>query len=177
MAYGFYITQRGLEKIAQAANTGGKVVINQYLVGNGGDLEGERDLGITKLNHELYRKSLTDLDSFELSGTKVLIKTVLPDEVPAMTFNEAGYLDTDDELIVYGTFGDITKNPSNPEAPQTVEHRNYIEFTANQIDYITIQTENESLDTLIGQVNDLEKRVKALETTLNGVAEFLEGIS
>ena len=212
MAYGFYITQRGLEKITQASNTDSKVVINQYLVGDGGDLEGEANPAITGLNNELYRKSLTDLDSFEISGSKILIKTVLPDDVPAMTFNEAGYLDTDDELIIYGTFRPITKNASNPEAPQIIEHDNYVEFTANQIDSVTISTGNQAYDSLVeritavendkasktdletlkqtinndisnnltqvsNSVSDLEKRVQTLETTLNGVAEYLERIS
>lgn len=167
--YGFYITDNGVEKLSSAFTAGDKVALTHYAVGDGGDKEGERDNAITQLNNETYRKPFDENDSFDIKDTKLLIKVVLPNDTPELTFNEVGYFDSEGTLIVYGVMGDVVKKQGDETSPQILEHDNYIEFTRNQIDTITVVTGNEALDSLIDRVSTVERTLgdKADRSELN----------
>lgn len=196
MAYGFYVTARGLEKIRAAMQDGGKVAINQYAVGDGADIAGERIEGITALNNELWRKTLDERDTFEAEGSRLTVKTVIPETAPSMVFNEVGYFDEEDDLIIYGTMGDTVKGESTETAPQILEHDNVLEFSGNEIEYVKISIGNEVLADLMDRVrlveenkadksqidelaetvqNDVEQKIQQIEINIEGLETDISG--
>ena len=194
--YGFYITQKGTEKIATAIELGDRVDINTCAVGDGGDVEAERDYNITALKNETYRKTLDNGDNYSLAPDNedvIMITTIIPDDAGELTINEVGYFDIEDDLIIYGVTKDkVHKNAGEGGQQYVVELVNFVEITNNQIEGLYVDLGAESIKLINGRLDELEpkvesleesineyhpaldERVSVLETDLEGMAEFLE---
>lgn len=247
--YGFYITQAGIDKFTEALSKDTKVIINTCAVGDGATDNQAKDLTLTALKNEVYRKTLDGDDHYgvlENNPGKYYIEVLIPEEAGEITVNEAGFFDTDGTLLVYGTMKPVSKPENYEGGNYLLDLTNFIEFSNEQIQTLevdlgrdSIQALNERFDSVEVQVNnidekvdgfdsrvenvessvatansgisdlndsvdtlnseitrlegeiqtglngkataqsvkDLEARVLALETTLAGVAEFLEGIA
>lgn len=191
---GFYVTDSGRDKIANAVQSGTRVAITKCALGDSGDKTGEIDYAKTALTNQVYSKTLDNTDSYTVKGNKVLVKVTVPDSAGELTFNEVGFLDDTDTLIIYGVTGTVHKLPGGDDSPQVVELENYIQLDQKQLDHVeiasgdfgeTIDNLSELVENLNGRVSTLEggeetnlaKRVSALETTLAGMNELLEGIA
>lgn len=189
---GFYVTDTGCDKIANAVKTGTTVNITQCALGDSGDREGEIDYSKTSLTNQVYSKTLDSTDSYTVEGNKICVKVLIPDNSDELTFNEVGFLDDTGTLIIYGVTGTVHKLPGGSDSPQVIELENYIQLDQKQLDHIVISsgdfgeeisTLSELVENLNGRVKtiegreDLTARVKALEDTLQGMNELLESIA
>lgn len=163
--YGFFVTDIGRDRIAQTFDTGSKITINQFALGDAGDPMADYEYGIESLHNQVYSKPLGNLDSYSVKGNKLMIKAVIPETAGEITFNEVGFLDDTGVLIIYGVIGTVHKLAGTDEAPQVVELENYIQLDQAQLDHVVIAVDDYSvrLDTIEALAENINDRVKTLE--------------
>lgn len=105
MAEGFYVTNKGLTEITKAIESDTKVEIKKARFGSGATLGDEWDYDITSLKNSRYEKDLDPLtDTYDVNpdDPKSLKINVIVPVGQALTINEIGFFDRNDNLILYG---------------------------------------------------------------------------
>lgn len=189
---GFYVTDTGRDKIANAVKTETVVNITQCALGDSGDRTGDIDYAKSSVTNQVYTKTLDGTDSYSVKGNKLMISVTVPDSAGELSFNEIGFLDDTGALIIYGVTGTVHKLPGGDDSPQVIELVNYVQLDQKQLDHVTIAVGDYDLrmDTIEGLIQNLDgrvtvleggtslaKRVQALEDTLEGMNELLESIA
>lgn len=164
MPKGFYVTDIGRQKIAEAVVKDQKVSISKMAIGSGGDPNVDWDYGITDLKQKFYTKSFdSTTDSYMVNPddpTEIMISAIVPNEVVG-TINEIGYLDDEDNLIIYGVVREKYKFKGEKGADERILYENWIKFDIDEVDNVVInilQGDYRKLaELLAGYQDDLEK--------------------
>lgn len=176
MPEGFYVTDKGIELINTAVKEEKKVEINKAQFGDGGDLNGAREYGITELKSKQYEKNFDPLtDTYSVSPTDpkaLLIKVVIPAEV-SCTINEIGFFDTENNLIVYGNVRERQK-----EAGIKFQYENWVKFDnvdESAVEIKIVSPEFEKVETLVESTKqEFDQKLQETTTSLTGILETAE---
>lgn len=131
MPYGFFITDKGRELIDKAIPTESKVEIVKACFGSGGDPESPEDFSRTELNSQFYEKPLSpETDSYRVDENdpySLFIASEVPGDVTGV-FNEIGYKDSEDNLIIYGVVQERVKTPGVQGGLNKLRYENWIKL-------------------------------------------------
>lgn len=169
MPEGFFVTNKGIELIKQAVIEEKKVEINKAQFGDGGNIEAEFNYDITALTSKQYEKSFDPLtDSYETSPTDpkaLMIKVVVPAEV-ACTINEVGFLDKEDNLIIYGYVRERVK-----ESGIKFQYESWVKFDnvdESAVEIVIVSPEYEKVEELVESTKaDFDERIQRIENEFN----------
>lgn len=141
MPKGFFVTDKGRAKIAAATVRDQKVSISKMAIGSGGDPNVDWDYSIESLKQEFYRKPFdSTTDKYMVNPddpTEIMISAIVPNEVSG-TINEIGYLDDENDLIVYGIVREKVKIKGERGADERIQYENWIKFDIDEIDNVVI---------------------------------------
>lgn len=186
MQYFSLVTDKGSEKLVQAVHDGKKVNITKFAIGDGNGQAVTPSAEQEALVHEFYK---SEIDSYEVSSDdpkQLIIKCVVPGEVGYYVMREWGLFDEDDTLIAVANTADTTLVPAQSGEIFNLDLRAYIQFDNLEFGAVNIVVKSAGEEILKQEIleivdNKIEtsldpliKRIEALETTLDGVAEYLE---
>lgn len=153
MSKEFYVTKKGFELIDQAIKNETNIDINKIKAGDGGT--GVIDTDLTSLRNQTYEKTFDPLtDAYEIIETdpkQILVKFVIPKGVTGK-FNEVGFFDRNDNLIVYG-------NVLERDKPETINfmYQCILEFKNTDEDTVNIVVKSPEFEKVEALVAKVEK--------------------
>lgn len=186
----FYLTNKGVERLATCTLERSKLKIDHVVFGNGGveikNIE-EVNKDIESVNKEVYRKDIDINDSFERYKKDILkLCVVLTPEVGPFIVNEIGFY-SNEELVIYGTTENIEKLSGESdlyylEIETLIKFKNedlsHIEIITDyqkqfdeRLDYIEQLVKDAEIEEVTEKINEFENNLKNYEEQFNKLDE------
>lgn len=109
MEYYAIVTNKGKTKIATALQSGEKINITKFCIGDGGGKTVTPIVTMTKLVNQTW---IGDVTSYEQSSDTISATTIVPASVGGFTVREMGLIDSDGDLFAVANVPDTVKDNS-----------------------------------------------------------------
>lgn len=157
---GIIVTEYGAHAIAEAAHNGTKVNITHVAVGDAGGVDHRPDPLQTELINECWRGPIKRYEINEFDATQLVVIAVIPAEVGTFWIREVGIFDSDGGLIAVGNFPATQKVKDKTGAIQTLELRNYIQFSNACLEQVHIVVRRDGIDEAHEEIHRLVRHLK-----------------
>lgn len=157
---GIIVTDYGANAIAKAAQSGQKVDISHVAVGDGGGGNYRPEVDQTELRNELWRGPIKRYEINEFDPTQLVVIAVIPAEIGTFYIREVGIFDSTGGLIAVGNFPETQKVRDKTGAIQTLELRNYIQFSNAVLDHIHVIVRKDGIDEAHEEIHRLVRHLK-----------------
>lgn len=145
---GSKVTDKGIAKLAAAAQSGEKVDLKYLVAGDGGGEEYEPTTDQTDLKNRCWQGEITSYEISPDDEKQLIVKGTISSEVGGFTMREIGVLDSEGDLIAVTRTSNIDLIPYSSGQILRFSIVLYIQFTNDTIDAVQIivrPTEEEEL--------------------------------
>lgn len=151
---GSVLTNYGATQVAKAVESGEKVYISEFAIGDGGGNSYTPSRAQQQLVNEKWRGSISKYAITDHDQTQVYVVGVIPAEVGTFYVREVGIFDDKGGLIAVANFPETLKVKDRTGAIQSLKVTTYIQFTTAVENQIAIVVNPDSVDSLEQEFHD-----------------------